>query len=283
MIRHIVARSCCPALLVCALAAPPALASTGTGGTAAVERPHVEQAACASSGGGTCAPGDVLELRGDGLDNAETVVFMGGRSRADDRRAKPRTRGLHRLTVRVPRSARSGPVQVAAHDTGRSRPTGPVEVLAKAATVSPTPRPPGGGAGVFPIAGAHDYGTATNRFGGGRNHKGQDVFATCGTPIVAALPGKVTMAKFQDRAGNYAVITADDGTSQAYMHMRLPARVTRGQRVAAGEQIGEVGETGRATGCHLHFELWTAPGWYEGGEAVDPLPLLRQLDPTSHT
>jgi murein DD-endopeptidase MepM/ murein hydrolase activator NlpD len=39
-----------------------------------------------------------------------------------------------------------------------------------------------------------------------------------------------------------------------------------------------VGETGRASGCHLHFELWTAPGWYKGGRAVDPLPTLRRWD-----
>jgi murein DD-endopeptidase MepM/ murein hydrolase activator NlpD len=38
-----------------------------------------------------------------------------------------------------------------------------------------------------------------------------------------------------------------------------------------------VGQTGRASTCHLHFELWTAPGWYEGGEAVDPEQLLRRL------
>jgi len=78
------------------------------------------------------------------------------------------------------------------------------------------------------------------------------------------------------RAGNYAVITADDGTSQAYVHMLQPATVIRDQRVTAGQPIGQVGETGRATGGHLHFELWTAPGWYQGGTAVDPLPELQQ-------
>ncbi len=36
-------------------------------------------------------------------------------------------------------------------------------------------------------------------------------------------------------------------------------------------------QTGRASTCHLHFELWTAPGWYEGGKPIDPLPLLKSL------
>lgn len=266
------------ALALAALSSAPAVAADRTGGMAAEDAPVVEQVSCTSTGSGTCAPGDLLEVRGDGLDGAAVVVFMGGRSGGDDRRARPRTKRSHRLTVRVPSAAKSGPLQVAAPHAGRSRPSQPVRVVARAAASAPTPMSTSAVAEAFPIRGAHDYGTATNRFGGGRDHKGQDVFAKCGTPIVAALAGKVTMAKWQDRAGNYAVITADDGTSQAYLHMRLPATVKRGDRVEAGQPIGEVGETGRATGCHLHFELWTAPGWYEGGEPIDPLPFLRRLD-----
>jgi murein DD-endopeptidase MepM/ murein hydrolase activator NlpD len=45
-----------------------------------------------------------------------------------------------------------------------------------------------------------------------------------------------------------------------------------------GRRIASVGRTGRADGCHLHFELWTAPGWYRGGRAYDPLGKLRQWD-----
>jgi murein DD-endopeptidase MepM/ murein hydrolase activator NlpD len=255
-----------------------AFAGEQTGGMAAAETPVVEEVTCSSTGTGTCAPGDVLEVRGEALDGASVVVFMGGRSRGDDRRARPQTKRPRRLTVRVPSSARSGPLQIAATHAGRSRPSTPVRVTAKVAAATPSTLTSAGVAEAFPIRGPHTYGTEINRFGGGRNHKGQDVFAKCGTPIVAALAGEVTMAKWQDRAGNYAVITADDGTSQAYMHMRAPASVKRGDRVEAGQQIGEVGDTGRASGCHLHFELWTAPGWYQGGEAIDPLPFLQRLD-----
>ena len=66
-----------------------------------------------------------------------------------------------------------------------------------------------------------------------------------------------------------------------YMHMRRAPLVSTGQRVFTGQSIGEVGETGRARGCHLHFELWDGPGWYQGGRPVDPLPEVRQWDANS--
>ena len=129
---------------------------------------------------------------------------------------------------------------------------------------------------VFPLVSAHDFGTAANGFGGGRGHDGHDVFADCGEPVLAALGGTVSRAAYEGAAGNYAVITSDDGRSQVYMHLQRPARVAEGDTVEAGEPIGRVGTTGRADGCHLHFELWTAPGWYAGGRAVDPVGALRR-------
>jgi murein DD-endopeptidase MepM/ murein hydrolase activator NlpD len=133
---------------------------------------------------------------------------------------------------------------------------------------------------LFPIRGRHNLGyTDTNNFGGGRGHKGQDMFARCGTRLAAARGGRVKYAGFHSAAGYYTVIDgAETGTDYVYMHMLAPPLVQTGQRVFTGQKIGEVGETGRATGCHLHFEMWSAPGWYNGGKALDPLPSLQLWD-----
>ena len=104
------------------------------------------------------------------------------------------------------------------------------------------------------------------------------MFADCGTPLVAAHGGTVKFAGTQRLAGNYVVIAGDDGNDHVYMHLRDPALVAKGAAVSTGQQIGFVGDTGRAHGCHLHFEVWSAPGWYSGGSPVDPLPSLQAWD-----
>jgi len=131
----------------------------------------------------------------------------------------------------------------------------------------------------FPVRGEHGYGGYAASFGGGRGHQGQDVFAACGTPLVAARGGAVRFKATHARAGNYVVIDGE-GTEvdYVYMHLAEPAVVERGERVYTGQRIGSVGDTGRAHGCHLHFELWSGPGWYRGGDPFDPLPLLRAWD-----
>ena len=62
------------------------------------------------------------------------------------------------------------------------------------------------------------------------------------------------------------------------MYLRAPALVATGDPVMTGQPIGFVGDTGDADGCHLHFEIWTAPGWYTGGHPIDPLPFLKAWD-----
>jgi len=259
-----------------AMSSPAVSAHEPSGGAAYKARPSVTKFECVNGDTGRCPQGELLRVRGEGLQQARSVLFLGRAGRADDKVARADESSPHRVVVRVPPDAKTGPVRIKSRGTGLSRPSRRLRVLAAVAPGGqPLPVVPAG-EGVFPVRGKYDFGTRINGFGGGRGHKGQDIFATCGTPLVAARSGIVTVATSEARAGNYTVITADDGTSQAYMHMLAPATVTRDQRVTAGQPIGQVGETGRATGCHLHFELWTAPGWYQGGQAVDPLQELQQ-------
>jgi murein DD-endopeptidase MepM/ murein hydrolase activator NlpD len=134
---------------------------------------------------------------------------------------------------------------------------------------------------VFPIVGAHSYGMGAGRFGAGREghtHQGQDVFAKCGTPLVAVTSGTIKYAGREALAGNYIVLKADDGFDYAYMHLKAPSPLKKGDVVTAGQRVGDVGDTGDAVGCHLHFEVWPAPGWYSGGSPIDPLPILKGWD-----
>jgi hypothetical protein len=135
---------------------------------------------------------------------------------------------------------------------------------------------------MFPIRGRHDYGGAEGRFGAGRaghSHQGQDVMARCGTPLVAARGGVVKFKQYHAAAGNYVVIdAAGTDVDYVYMHMAEPTPFRLGDKVYTGQRIGAVGATGDAQGCHLHFELWTGPGWYDGGKPFDPLSSLKAWD-----
>jgi murein DD-endopeptidase MepM/ murein hydrolase activator NlpD len=124
----------------------------------------------------------------------------------------------------------------------------------------------------FPLDVPHTYGDG---FGAGRNHEGQDLFAECGSPILAARGGRIQRVDYESRAGNYAVIDGQGtGVDTMYAHMVRRSPLRRGARVATGQQIGQVGDSGNASGCHLHFEIWSAPGWYEGGA---PMPSVGRL------
>ncbi len=135
---------------------------------------------------------------------------------------------------------------------------------------------------VFPVRGRHDYGGAGAKFGAGRAghiHQGQDVMAPCGTRMVAARGGRIKFKQYHAAAGHYIVIDGD-GTDvdYVYMHLDQPSPFSEGDRVYTGQTIGAVGDSGNAQGCHLHFELWSAPGWYDGGKPFDPLPSLQAWD-----
>jgi murein DD-endopeptidase MepM/ murein hydrolase activator NlpD len=106
---------------------------------------------------------------------------------------------------------------------------------------------------IFPVDGSHQY---WDGFGAGRNHAGQDVGANCGTPLRAAEPGTVTTKAYNGGGYGYYVVIAVRGSnrSELYGHMRDKATVRQGEHVGTGERIGKVGDTGNASGCHLHFE-----------------------------
>ena len=145
----------------------------------------------------------------------------------------------------------------------------------------PTPsRAPGGDrdsvpkGAFFPLRSRFDWGDG---LGAGRGHQGQDLLTKCRKPVLAVQPGRVQVRKRHSAAGNYVVIDGRGKRKDAvYMHLLRKARVRKGERVEAGEQIGLVGRTGRASACHLHFELWSGDGWYEGGRPIDPEPSLRK-------
>lgn len=107
---------------------------------------------------------------------------------------------------------------------------------------------------------------------GGRaeNHSGLDMSAPSGTPIYATGPGIVTKSGWGTGYGQYVEINHGNGYLTRYAHAsRLIARV--GDRVEAGEQIANVGCTGRCTGPHLHYEV------VKDGQRKNPSTYLAML------
>jgi murein DD-endopeptidase MepM/ murein hydrolase activator NlpD len=136
---------------------------------------------------------------------------------------------------------------------------------------------PTGQAQVFPLPGPHTYGDGFGAARSGHTHQGQDIMAACGSPLVAVSHAKVKFVSFQKLAGNYVVLRYKK-LHQDYFYAHLDtALVAKGQVVEAGQQIATVGDTGDATTCHLHFELWSGK-WYRGGHPINPTPFLQNWD-----
>jgi murein DD-endopeptidase MepM/ murein hydrolase activator NlpD len=88
-------------------------------------------------------------------------------------------------------------------------------------------------------------------------HNGVDLAAPQGTPVLAAASGRVIVAKNGGYNGGYGkmiIISHDKGIQTIYAHLR-DIYITQGQTVTQGQTIGEVGNTGRSSGSHLHFEV----------------------------
>jgi murein DD-endopeptidase MepM/ murein hydrolase activator NlpD len=103
----------------------------------------------------------------------------------------------------------------------------------------------------------------------GRMHKGIDIAAPVGTPVVAVAPGVVVSAGWNSGGyGNLVEIQHPDGSLTLYAH-NSRILVRRGQQVEQGQQISEMGSTGYSTGPHCHFEIHPS-----GRGAVNPMAFL---------
>jgi murein DD-endopeptidase MepM/ murein hydrolase activator NlpD len=134
---------------------------------------------------------------------------------------------------------------------------------------------------MFPLRGPHTYGDGIGAARSGHTHQGQDVLAKCGLPLRAARAGVVYYNDYQaGGAGNYVVINTvgTGGKSHVYMHMTARSPLKVGAHVKTGQLVGRVGTTGASSACHLHFEIWSGPGWYQGGTFLNPTPSLKAWD-----
>lgn len=138
--------------------------------------------------------------------------------------------------------------------------TEPIKQIEKIGTKE---RPPTTGSGTFIKP---TYGTLSSRYGSrwNRKHNGIDIAGAYNSPIKAADGGVVTYSGWMSGYGNYVVINHENGYQTAYGHC-ASLSVKVGDRVAKGDIIAKMGNTGRSTGTHLHFEV------RKNGAFVNPL------------
>ena len=125
----------------------------------------------------------------------------------------------------------------------------------------------------YPVVGAHrhtsGYGYRRDpKTGGRRLHKGHDMAGARGTAIVSTGDGVVTFAGRQSGYGKLIKVRHSGGYETYYAHLNR-IRVKPGQRVSRGERIGDMGNTGRSTGVHLHYEVRL------NGKALNPSKFMK--------
>ncbi len=127
----------------------------------------------------------------------------------------------------------------------------------------------------MPVVGVRPYDLSNSwgdpRDGGRRKHRGIDIFAPKGTPIVAVADGIISFIGEQPKGGQCIWLTTENGASFYYAHLdRWASGLYEGMEVRSGDLLGYVGNTGnaRTTPPHLHF------GINENDEMVNPYPIL---------
>lgn len=99
-------------------------------------------------------------------------------------------------------------------------------------------------------------------------HSGIDIAGDIGDPVYAAMAGVVTASDQMGARGKYIIIEHTNGLETWYMHLN-GMTVKAGDKVNKGEQIGMLGNTGRSTGPHLHFQV------VKQNKAVNPLNYVK--------
>ncbi|MFN8162183.1 MAG: M23 family metallopeptidase [Solirubrobacterales bacterium] len=257
-------------LAALALPAGAGAATVSSGGVRVPAPPKVDDVVCVDLcvSGHKATPKATVVVRGAYLDRVRSVVFRG---KDGPLRSRYVSRGLTRARAVVPKGAiDSRPYVVDTRGKASNRSPHRLEILPPSAIPEE----------VFPVRGPFSFGGSGSRFGAprtGHTHQGQDVGAACGTKLVSVRKARVRYRAYQSAAGNYVVLhNIGTNTDFVYMHLIKPAAVAPGQMVEPGQRVGYVGQTGDATGCHLHFEYWVGP-WYGGGHPIDPLPFLRKV------
>jgi murein DD-endopeptidase MepM/ murein hydrolase activator NlpD len=103
--------------------------------------------------------------------------------------------------------------------------------------------------------------------GSNQMHWGVDIAAPIGTPVYATAAGTVVLARYADDYGNYLEIDHGNGIQTRYAHLNT-ILVRPGMRVTKGSIVAQVGNTGRSTGPHIHYEVEVA------GRRVDPIKYI---------
>ncbi|SDT24218.1 Murein DD-endopeptidase MepM and murein hydrolase activator NlpD, contain LysM domain [Friedmanniella luteola] len=215
------------------------------------------------------------KARQEGLTAAEKATQAKGAELARQALERAAAARAAAVTARAAAEAAAKALAAAPTTAPTTAPTGPTAPAAPTVPDAPVVVTGGGGA-VSPVPGAV-VGASFGQYGlWSRYHTGLDFRAGYGVPIKAVKSGTVLYAgNSGDWAGNHVAVLHGDGMTTMSSHMSSMA-VSAGQTVQAGQVLGYVGQTGRAFGPHLHFELYPAGVRYgDVYRAVDPVPWLR--------
>ncbi len=120
-----------------------------------------------------------------------------------------------------------------------------------------------------PVRFTSGFGNRRDPFNGSsRQHEGQDMAGAYGSPILATADGVITHAGWENGYGRLVKIKHDFGVETRYGHLSQ-INVEVGQRVSRGDRIGDMGNSGRSTGTHLHYEIRLS------GDAINPMTFIK--------